>query len=91
MQGVEQAQAQARYRAPHWRKGAKWLACWTQDEIGESEGMTDRAIGMISEEFPNLEKLQKSSQTLATYADCAPHRRKGELHRPPGCTPVSLL
>jgi hypothetical protein len=48
---------------------AKWLACWTQDEIGESEGLTHQAINLILQEFPNLEKLAKSAQTLALYSD----------------------
>jgi len=46
---------------------SKWLACWTQDEIAESEGMSQPAVLAILSEFPELEKLIKSSQTLATY------------------------
>jgi len=41
--------------------------CWTQDEIAESEGMSQPAVLAILSEFPELEKLIKSSQTLATY------------------------
>jgi hypothetical protein len=48
---------------------SRWLACWTQDEIGESEGMSREAISDISVQFSDLEKLPKSSQTLATYAE----------------------
>ena len=46
---------------------SKWLACWTQDEIAESEGMSQPAVLAILSEFPELEKLIKSAQTLATY------------------------
>ena len=48
---------------------AKWLACWTQDEIADSEGMSQKAVSDILVEFPELEKLLKSAQTLATYAE----------------------
>jgi transcriptional regulator len=48
---------------------AKWLACWTQEEIAESEGMTRQAIDLIMQEFPELEKLAKSAATLATYSE----------------------
>ena len=46
---------------------SKWLACWTQDEIAESEGIGKGEISGICSEFPELEKLNKSHQTLATY------------------------
>mgnify|MGYP000846099308 FL=1 len=48
---------------------AKWLACWTQDEIAQSEGITQPQVLTILSEFPILEKLIKSSQTLATYSE----------------------
>ena len=48
---------------------SKWLACWTQDEIAESEGISKGEISGICSEFPELEKLNKSSQTLATYSE----------------------
>ena len=48
---------------------AKWLACWTQEEIAESEGISQDAVSLILREFPELEKLVKSAHTLATYAD----------------------
>ena len=47
----------------------KWLACWTQEEIADSEGMVQQAIGTILQEFPVLEKLVKSAQTLATHSE----------------------
>ncbi len=48
---------------------AKWLACWTQEEIAESEGESQKTISNILVEFPELEKLLKSAATLATYAE----------------------
>lgn len=48
---------------------AKWLACWTQEEIAEDEGISQDAVSLISREFPELEKLVKSAATLATYAE----------------------
>ena len=48
---------------------AKWLACWTQEEIGDSEGMAKGPISEICSEFPELGKANKSTQTLATYAE----------------------
>ena len=50
-----------------WRLG--WLACWTQEEIAEDEGISQDAVSLISREFPELEKLVKSAATLATYAE----------------------
>jgi hypothetical protein len=47
----------------------KWLACWTQEEIAQSEDMSQKAVSDILVEFPELEKLLKSAQTLATYAE----------------------
>ena len=55
--------------AQNWLLRAKWLACWTQEEIAESEGVTRQAIDLIMQEFPELEKLAKSAATLATYAE----------------------
>ena len=52
--------------SPHRRRGVG-LACWTQDEIAESEGISQPAVLAILSEFPELEKLIKSAQTLATY------------------------
>ena len=48
---------------------SKWLACWTQDEIGDSEGMDHSQISRILCEFPILENITKSHQTLATYSE----------------------
>ena len=44
---------------------AKWLACWTQQEIAGSEGISVGNVNGIFSEFPELEKLKKSEQTLA--------------------------
>ena len=52
---------------PSKRIYAKWLACWTQDEIAESEGMTHGPVTAILSDFPILENQTKSAQTLATY------------------------
>lgn len=48
---------------------AKWLACWTREEIAQSEGTSEATISEIWSEFPDLEKLTKSLQTLATYSE----------------------
>lgn len=48
---------------------AKWLACWTQEEVAESEGISVGNVNGIFSEFPDLEKLKKSENTLATYAE----------------------
>ena len=56
----------ARVREPF---PAKWLACWTQEEIGESEGLTHGPVTTILSEFPILENQTKSAQTLALYSE----------------------
>lgn len=48
---------------------AKWLACWTREEIAESEGLSNGQISEIWSEFLELEKLTKSSQTMALYSE----------------------
>ena len=48
---------------------AKWLACWTQEEIAYSEGISVGNVNGIFSEFPTMENLKKSDQTLATYAE----------------------
>ena len=48
---------------------AKWLACWTNLQIGESEGLTEEAIRKETQLFPDLEKVGKSAVTLATYSE----------------------
>ncbi len=50
-----------------WRLG--WLACWTQEEIAESEGVAKGPVSEICSEFATLEKTNKSAATLATYAE----------------------
>ena len=48
---------------------SKWLACWTQEEIAESEGITKETVSTICQIFPDLEKSDKSKTTLATYSE----------------------
>ena len=45
-----------------------WMACYTQEEIGEKERLTQKAIGLILEEMASLPKLLKSSQAVAEHA-----------------------
>ena len=45
---------------------SKWLACWTQEEIAESEGITKETVSTICQIFPDLEKSDKSKTTLLT-------------------------
>lgn len=47
----------------------KWLACWTQEEVAKSEGLTQQATALVLQEFPTLEKLVRPQQTLATYGE----------------------
>lgn len=47
----------------------KWLACWTQEEIAGSEWVSRPAVTEILSEFPTLEKLTRSAQTMATYSE----------------------
>ena len=47
---------------------SKWLACWTQDEIAESEGISVRQFRDLFR-ISRTGKLPKSSQTLATYSE----------------------
>ena len=55
---------------------AKWLACWTQEEIAEDEGISQDAVSLISREFPELEKLVKSAATNAFAPSGWPVGRK---------------
>ena len=66
--GISHCGKSRRRCSPHRRRGVG-LACWTQDEIAESEGMSQPAVLAILSEFPELEKLIKSHQTLATYSE----------------------
>jgi hypothetical protein len=45
-----------------------WMACHTNAAIGEMVDLTERAVGLITEEFPDLEKLPKPSRALAEHA-----------------------
>lgn len=47
----------------------KWLACWKQEEIGESEELSQPQVNALLSEFANLQKLIKSKQTLATFSE----------------------
>jgi hypothetical protein len=53
---------------------AAWLACWTQEEIAEAEGITQQAVDLISQEFADLQRLVKSAAEHAT--DFEPLRGK---------------
>lgn len=46
----------------------KWLACWTNQEIADSEDLTKQAIDLICQEFESLQKFDKSSQAAAEHA-----------------------
>ena len=42
------------------------MACWTEDEIAEREGITQKAVNeIVSEKIPNLEKGIKASADFA--------------------------
>jgi len=45
-----------------------WLACYTQEAIGEKENVTEQAVALISQEFLDLEKLVKPEQAAAEHA-----------------------
>jgi len=45
-----------------------WLACHTQEEIGEKENLTKQAVSLVCQEIPDLEKLDKPSQAAAEHA-----------------------
>ena len=46
-----------------------WLACQSDEEIAEREGLTRRAVEPILADFLDLEKLPKSLRTAADHAD----------------------
>ena len=56
----------ARVREPF---PAKWLACWTLEEIGSSESLTKQAIEVICQKFSELGNFDKPAQTLALYSE----------------------
>ena len=37
------------------------MACYTQDEIGEKEGLTQKAVSLVLEEMADLPKVLKPS------------------------------
>ena len=45
-----------------------WMACYTQEEIAEGEGISEEAVRQITQEIPNLEKLGKADKALAEHA-----------------------
>lgn len=47
---------------------SNWLACWTNKEIAELEGLTEEAVRQITQEFPDLEKLGKPDKASAEHA-----------------------
>lgn len=47
---------------------ACWLACWTLDEIADVEGMSKAQVSSLCSDFPDLEKLNKSSRADAEHA-----------------------
>jgi hypothetical protein len=42
-----------------------YLRCYTQEEIGKAVGLGRRAVGLLLEEFPDLEKVPKLSEKEA--------------------------
>ena len=44
---------------------AKWLACWTQEEVAESEGISVGNVNGIFSEFPDLSRLFKMFQDFS--------------------------
>jgi predicted transcriptional regulator len=36
-----------------------WMACWTQEEIGEREGLTSQGVGQTLKEMAELPKVSK--------------------------------
>jgi len=45
----------------------KWLRCYSQQEIGEAEGLSQEAIREIMAEFSDLKKLPKSDIAAAEH------------------------
>lgn len=45
-----------------------WMACHTQHEIAEREGLTQKAVDLILEEMASLPKLLNSEQAAAAHA-----------------------
>lgn len=48
---------------------ARWLACWTQQEIADAEGMTQQAMALLLQEIADLQKLVKPAQNAARHED----------------------
>ncbi len=47
----------------------RWLACWTEEEIGKEEGMPQQTVSDLCKELPKLENLPKSVKIMADFAD----------------------
>src|SRR5712691_7283172 len=45
-----------------------WLACWTDQEIAESVGITHQAVNLVLQETADLPKLAKSDQAASSHA-----------------------
>lgn len=46
----------------------RWLACWTQEEIAEAEGISQQAVALSFTNFGNLAVLGKTQQAAAEHA-----------------------
>lgn len=46
----------------------RWLACWTDEESGNEEGMTPQGVGQITKENADLQKVSKSDRARAEHA-----------------------
>ena len=47
----------------------RWLACWTNQEIAESENMAKGTVDSLCLKFPNLENSSKHEQSAADHND----------------------
>lgn len=45
-----------------------WLACWTDEEIGKSVGLTSQAVGQVLKESVDVRLLSKVEQATAEHA-----------------------
>lgn len=47
---------------------ARWLACWTQEEIAGEAGITGEAVRLVLQEMADLPKLAKPQRAAAEHA-----------------------